>query len=48
MMQKYRVSEVAKDFGVQSKVVIGFLEGMCPPAKKSNTALEEKDRKSVV
>ncbi len=43
MMQKYRVSEVAKDFGVQSKVVIGFLEGMCPPAKKSNTALEENE-----
>ncbi len=43
MMQKYRVSEVAKDFGVQSKVVIGFLEGVCPPAKKSNTALEENE-----
>lgn len=43
MMIKYRVNEVAKDFGVASKDVVKLLEEYTGTAKKSQTALEESD-----
>ena len=43
MMIKYRVNEVAKDFGVASKDVIKLLEKYTDTVKKSQTALEESD-----
>lgn len=43
MMIKYRVNEVAKDFGVASKDVVKLLEDYTGTAKKSQTALEESD-----
>ncbi len=43
MMIKYRVSEVAKDFGVTSKEVIAFLADYVDTPKKSMTALEEDE-----
>ncbi|MBE6807639.1 MAG: translation initiation factor IF-2 [Ruminococcaceae bacterium] len=43
MMIKYKVSEVAKDFGVQSKEIIAVLAEHNIPGKKSATALEEKE-----
>lgn len=43
MMMKYRVSEVAKDFGVTSKEVIAFLADYVDTPKKSMTALEEDE-----
>ena len=43
MMIKYRVSEVAKDFGVPSKEVIGLLAKYVDTPKKSATALEENE-----
>ncbi len=43
MMIKYKVSEVAKDFGVQSKEIIAVLAEHNFPGKKSATALEEKE-----
>ena len=43
MMIKYKVSDVAKDFGVQSKEIIAVLAEHNMPGKKSATALEEKE-----
>ena len=43
MMIKYRVSEVAKDFGAPSKEVIELLGKYVDPPKKSMTALEEEE-----
>ena len=43
MMIKYRVSEVAKDFGVPSKDVIELLAKYVDTPKKSATALEENE-----
>ena len=43
MMIKYRVSDVAKDFGVPAKEVIDLLSKYFQPAKKSATALEEEE-----
>ena len=43
MMIKYRVSDVAKDFGVTSKVIVELLAKYVQPAKKSATALEESE-----
>ena len=43
MMIKYRVSEVAKDFGKPTKEVIGLLAEFEDTPKKSMTALEEHE-----
>ena len=43
MMIKYRVSEVAKDFGIQSKEVIALLSRFSETPKKSATALQEDE-----
>ncbi|MBP3435320.1 MAG: translation initiation factor IF-2 [Clostridia bacterium] len=43
MMIKYRVSEVAKDFGVPSKEVIALLSRFSDTPKKSATALQEDE-----
>ena len=43
MMIKYRVSDVAKDFGVQSKEIIAILAEHNLSGKKSATALEEHE-----
>ncbi len=43
MMIKYRVSEVAKDFGVQSKEIIALLAKYSDVPKKSATALQEEE-----
>ena len=43
MMIKYRVSDVAKDFGVPSKEIVELLAKYFQPAKKSATALEEAE-----
>ncbi len=43
MMIKYRVSDVAKDFGVPSKEIVELLAKYIQPAKKSATALEEHE-----
>ncbi len=43
MMIKYRVSDVAKDFGVPSKDIVNLLAQYIQPAKKSATALEEHE-----
>ncbi|MBQ5787232.1 MAG: translation initiation factor IF-2 N-terminal domain-containing protein, partial [Oscillospiraceae bacterium] len=43
MMIKYRVSDVAKDFGVPSKEIVDLLAKYIQPAKKSATALEENE-----
>ena len=43
MMIKYKVSDVAKDFNVQSKEIIAVLAQHNLPGKKSATALEEHE-----
>ena len=43
MMIKYRVSDVAKDFGVPTKEIVELLAKYIQPAKKSATALEEHE-----
>ena len=43
MLIKYRVHEVAKDFGLQSKEIVELLKKYFPTAKKSMTALEENE-----
>lgn len=43
MMIKYRVHEVAKDFGLQSKAVVDLLGKYYEEPKKHMTALEEKE-----
>ena len=43
MMIKYRVSDVAKDFGVPTKEIIELLGKYVQPAKKSATALDEHE-----
>ena len=43
MITKYKVSEVAKDFGVQSKVVSDILGKYFDDPKKSSTALDSKE-----
>ena len=40
---KYKVHEVAKDLGVQSKKVSDVVEKYCGTVKKSMTALEEDE-----
>ncbi len=42
-MIKYKVHEVAKDLGVQSKAVSDVVEKYCNSTKKSMTALEEEE-----
>ena len=42
-MIKYKVHEVAKDLGLQSKAVTDVLEKYCNCVKKSMTALEEEE-----
>ncbi len=44
MIDKYRVHEVAKDFGVQSKDVLALLEGRFPDAQRKHmTALSDAE-----
>ncbi|MBQ7596573.1 MAG: translation initiation factor IF-2 N-terminal domain-containing protein, partial [Clostridia bacterium] len=43
MISKYRVHEVAKDFGYQSKVVVDLLAKYFDEPKKHMTALEEEE-----
>ena len=44
MVIKVKVSEVAKDFGKQSKEIIELLSKYCEgPAKKSSSTLEENE-----
>ena len=43
MINKYRVHEVAKDFGMQSKKVVDLLAKYFDDPKKHTTALEEKE-----
>ena len=43
MMIKYRVNEVARDFGVPGKEIIKLLEQYTGTTKKSQTALEENE-----
>ncbi len=43
MLIKYRVHEVAKDFGLQSKEIVELLKAYVPTVKKSMTALEEDE-----
>ena len=43
MMIKYRVSDVAKDFGVPGKAVIELLARFDETPKKSATALQEEE-----
>ncbi len=43
MMIKYRVSEVAKDFGVQSKKIVEILSAFSDTPRKSASALEEAE-----
>ena len=43
MMIKYRVSDVAKDFGVPGKEIVELLAKYIQPAKKSASALEENE-----
>ena len=43
MITKYKVSEVAKDFGLQSKVVSDILGKYFDDPKKSSTALDTKE-----
>ena len=43
MMIKYRVADVAKDFGVSGKEIVDLLAKYFQPAKKSATALEEHE-----
>ncbi|MBO5928532.1 MAG: hypothetical protein J6Q42_00755 [Clostridia bacterium] len=43
MMIKYRVSDVAKDFGVTGKSVIDLLARFYETPKKSATALQEEE-----
>ena len=38
---KYRVHEVAKDFGVNSKKILEILDGDSAETKKHSTALED-------
>ena len=43
MVIKFKVSDVAKDFGKNNKDIINILSEYCDgPAKKANTVLEEK------
>lgn len=44
MVIKYKVSDIAKDFGKNNKDIINILSEYCEgPAKKANTVLEEKE-----
>ena len=43
MITKYKVSEVAKDFGLQNKDVIDTLAKYFDDSKKSQTALDSKE-----
>ncbi|MDP4120270.1 MAG: translation initiation factor IF-2 [Bacillota bacterium] len=43
MMMKYKLSEVAKDFGVNPKEIIELLQNTLDIAKKSTTALNEEE-----
>ncbi len=43
MMIKYRVTDVAKDFGVSSKEIVELLAKHFQPVKKGATALEENE-----
>ena len=41
--EKYRVHEVAKDFGINSKKILEILEGNSPEPRKHMTALEDAE-----
>lgn len=41
-MSKYKVSDIAKDFGISSKDISAILAPLGGEAKKSSNALEEK------
>ena len=44
MVIKFKVSDVAKDFGKNNKDIINILSEYCDgPAKKANTVLEENE-----
>ena len=43
MIQKYRVHEIAKDFGVQSKDIIEIIKKYTGEEKKHMTALTEHE-----
>ena len=44
MVIKFKVSDVAKDFGKNNKDIINILSEYCDgPAKKANTVLEERE-----
>jgi len=43
MIQKIRISDIAKDFGVQNKIVIDLLAEHIEPAKKSNSNLTDEE-----
>ena len=43
MIQKIRISDLAKDFGVQNKIVIDLLAEHVEPAKKSNSTLTDEE-----
>lgn len=44
MVIKYKVSDIAKDFGKNNKDIINILSEYCEgPAKKANTVLEENE-----
>ena len=42
-MSKYKVSDIAKDFGISSKDISAILAPLGGGAKKSSNALEEKE-----
>ena len=48
MIEKYRVHEVAKDLGVQSKEVLDLLAANFEGERKSMTALDEKELSLVL
>ena len=41
--EKYRVHEVAKDFGINSKKILEILDGNSPEPRKHMTALEDAE-----
>ena len=43
VMNKVKVSDVAKDFGKSNKDIIGILSKYCDGKRSANTVLEEKE-----
>ena len=41
--EKYRVHEVAKDFGINSKEILKILDGNSPEPRKHMAALEDSE-----